>query len=50
MITQVIRRPRCPKCDTRNIFGYATKGSGQYASIRYYRCRECGERFKVVRE
>lgn len=44
---QVIRRPRCPMCDTLNVKCYSTRPPAESEDgtrrmgVRYYECNEC---------
>ena len=51
-LVQVIRRPRCPRCESVNVAVYCTRGR-----VRHMRCRSCLDEktgrsvtFKVVVE
>lgn len=46
-----IRRPRCPRCRSVDLHTRRTAGDqGDGSILRYVRCRQCGESFKVVVE
>ncbi|MBN2561796.1 MAG: hypothetical protein JXQ75_12780 [Phycisphaerae bacterium] len=47
---QVIRRPRCPQCESVNIEVRSSRRQGDGSLLRYCRCRDCGQSLKVVVE
>ena len=42
--------PRCPSCGSRRVLAYRTVKQDDDSLLRFTRCADCGERFKIVWE
>jgi len=44
------QRPRCPKCQSPEFSVYGGRDQGDGSRMIYAKCKECGEKFRIVEE
>ena len=45
-----VERPRCPACGSVDLHPYKTVQQGDGSTLRYVRCKSCGEKAFLVIE